>query len=80
MNNPIETYRLPARWAPYLLNRDQDSVTDVVESMEWQAKNPELERCLACSDTPFFAHANDAGTVPPGGDCLEFAFSVLAGR
>ena len=74
----IETYKLPAYWASYLINGDASGYTDD-EIAEIDRFCAGKGRCEGCSDeTEEFSWRNDANKL--GGMVTEFYFERVEGN
>jgi hypothetical protein len=67
----INTYVLPAYWAPALINGDFSGLleNEETEIHIWLVKNGQPD-FVECSEESFFCYKNDANNI--GCDCFEY--------
>lgn len=73
----VEAYNLPAPWAPYLINGDEDGLgaAEAIEIDDWlEARR--LGACIDVSGDPSFSWHNDGPNPSLGGDILTYTFEV----
>lgn len=74
----VETYTLPAYWAPALINGDEtgmeeDDIKDLEDWLERVNPGP----CVGCGPDSWYSWENDSGNRL-GGDVMEFYFLIVA--
>lgn len=74
----FETYKLPAYWAPYLINADATGLSDDEQTaIDAWCDETGVGLCVDCADDDVeFCHRHDASDYALAGDCCNFTFEV----